>query len=86
MSKTAMIRARMDETLNESVEKIFKKLALSTTEAITLYYSQIKLNNGIPFRIKIPNKTTEKTFKETDKEINLNKVNNTDDLFRELRI
>lgn len=85
MSKTAMIRARMNENLKADVEKIFKKLGLSTTAAITLYYSQIKLNNGIPFQIKIPNKITAKTFNETDKNANLNEVKNVDDLFKELQ-
>lgn len=86
MNKTAMIRARMEENLKTDVEKVFNELGLTTTEAITLYYKQIKLHNGLPFSLKIPNKTTKKTFKETDKKQNLIKVDNSKKLFDNLEI
>ena len=86
MNKSAMIRARIEENLKEEVNKVFEELGLSTTEAITLFYKQIKLNNGLPFDVKIPNKTTRKTFVETDKKENLLKAENADDLFAKLEI
>jgi DNA-damage-inducible protein J len=72
MAKTAMIRARTNPTLKIDVEVIFKKLGLSTTEAINLFYHQVKLHQGLPFAVKLPNKTTLETFKNTDagKELN----------------
>lgn len=86
MNKSAMIRARIEEKLKQDVGKVFDKLGLSTTEAITLFYKQIKLNNGLPFDVKIPNKTTKKTFGETDKKENLVKAGNADDLFAKIEI
>ena len=86
MNKSAMIRARIEEKLKEDVGKVFDKLGLSTTEAITLFYKQIKLNNGLPFDVKIPNKATRKTFVETDKKENLVKAGSADDLFAKLEI
>ena len=76
MNKSAMIRARVEEKLKSDVGKVFEKLGLSTTEAITLFYKQIKLNNGLPFSVKIPNKITKQTFAETDKKKNLIKAKN----------
>jgi hypothetical protein len=38
MSKTATIRARIEPNLKEDVEKLFKKMGLTTTEAINLFY------------------------------------------------
>ena len=86
MNKSAMIRARIEEGLKSDVTKVFEKLGLSTTEAITLFYKQIKLHNGLPFSVKIPNKTTKQTFKETDKRKNLVKTKNVKDLFDKLEI
>lgn len=54
MSKTATIRARVEPSLKDRVEKIFEKLGLNTTQAINLFYKQVELNNGLPFDLKIP--------------------------------
>ena len=64
MAKTAMIMARIEPDLKTDAEKILKKLGLSTTEAINLFLSQIRLHKGLPFEVKIPNKTTLETFKK----------------------
>jgi len=59
--KTQVINARIEPELKNQVETIFKELGLSTTQAITMFYKQVVLNNGIPFDIKIPNeKSVEK--------------------------
>ncbi len=76
-----MIRAGIEPELKENVESILNELGISTTEAITLFYNQIRLNNGIPFEIKIPNATTVKTFKDTDSAKNIVKAKDADDMF-----
>ncbi|MCK5211090.1 type II toxin-antitoxin system RelB/DinJ family antitoxin [Candidatus Parcubacteria bacterium] len=86
MNKSAMIRARIEEKLKVDVGKVFEKLGLSTTEAITLFYKQIKLHDGLPFSVKIPNKTTKQTFEETDKKKNLVKTKDAKSLFDKLEI
>jgi DNA-damage-inducible protein J len=65
-TKSAMIRARVDPALKKEVEGILSKLGLSTSEAINLFYHQVKLIRGLPFAVRIPNKMTVKTFKDTD--------------------
>lgn len=42
MTKSAMIRARVDPTLKQEAENIFEALGLSATQAITLFYQQVK--------------------------------------------
>jgi DNA-damage-inducible protein J len=86
MAKTEFIRARVDEQLKENVEKLFSQLGLTMTDAITLFLKQCELNNGLPFEVKIPNEKTEKVFQATDKEEHLKVFNNTDEMFRELKI
>lgn len=84
MAKTAMIMARTEPDLKSDAEKILKKLGLSTTEAINLFLSQIRLHKGLPFKVKIPNKTTRETFKKTDEGKELVKCKDADDMFKRL--
>lgn len=86
MTKTATVRARIEPNLKTDVENIFKKLGLSTTEAINLFYRQVKLRKGLPFSVVIPNKTTEKVFKDTDAGRNLIRCDDANDMFDKLGI
>ena len=56
--KTAIINARIKPELKGDVEKILSQLGITTTQAITMFFEQIKLNKGIPFQLKIPNDET----------------------------
>ena len=58
MAKTATIRARVQPDLKHRVERLFAQLGLSTTEAITLFYRQVDLHQGLPFAVRIPNAET----------------------------
>lgn len=60
MTKSAMIRARMDPALKEEVEEILQSLGLSTTQALTLFYQQIRLTKGIPFELRLPGRLPER--------------------------
>ncbi|HFQ80772.1 MAG TPA: type II toxin-antitoxin system RelB/DinJ family antitoxin [Desulfobacterales bacterium] len=86
MTKTATVRARIEPGLKTDVENLFKTLGLSTTEAINLFYRQVKLRKGLPFSVVIPNKTTEKAFIDTDAERGLIRCEDADDMFEKLGI
>ena len=58
MSKSATVRARLKPELKEKAEKVLKRLGLNTTQAITLFYRQIEMNNGLPFDLVIPTEIT----------------------------
>jgi DNA-damage-inducible protein J len=83
--KTAMIRARTEPKLKKDVEIIFERLGISSTEAINLFYTQVRLKKGIPFEIKIPNKATLKAFKDSENRKNIKSFNNINDLLKELK-
>ncbi len=86
MAKSATIKAKMEPELKAEVEKIFKTLGLSTTEAITLFYRQVMLRRGLPFEVKIPNQTTIQTFEDTDAGRNLIECENAEEMFEKLGI
>jgi len=46
------------------VEKILAQLGISTTQAITMFFEQIKLNRGIPFELKLPNEETQAAMED----------------------
>lgn len=84
MSKSAMVRARLEPDLKEHAEDVFQKLGLSVTQAITLFYKQVELQNGLPFKVGLPNKLTQETFDKTDAGKELNTSKNIDDMFGKL--
>lgn len=84
MSKTAMIRARIEPALKVSVERLFHKLGLTASEAIKLFYQQVRLQKGLPFEVKIPNAVTRQVFEETDRGIGLKSFKNKEELFEDL--
>ena len=85
MRKSAVIRARVEPSLKRRAESIFRRLGVSTTQAITMYYRQVILREGLPFDIVIPNATTKKTFEATDAGRDVILCENAEDMFRTKR-
>ena len=56
MAKTATVHVRMDEQVKEDALSVFESLGISMADAITMYFKQVALKNGIPFEL-----TAEKT-------------------------
>ena len=86
MGKTAMIRARTEPGIKSEVEKIFHRLGISCTEAINLFFRQVALQKGIPFEIKVPNRTTLRAMKLASHKKGLVKCKDLDELFHKLGI
>ena len=84
MARNATIRARIDPELKAEVEKLFNELGLSTTEAINLFYRQVKMRKGLPFSVVVANKITEKVFKDTDAKKSLVRCEDVEDMFQKL--
>ncbi|MCP5045680.1 MAG: type II toxin-antitoxin system RelB/DinJ family antitoxin [bacterium] len=84
MSKSATIRARVEPELKNDVENIFKTLGLSATEAITMFYHMVKLKNGIPFEVRIPNPETQQVIRESREGINVTAHDDLDDYFEQI--
>lgn len=84
MQKTEFVRARVTTALKRDVENVLEPLGLSMSEAINLFLSQVRLNHGLPFKIKVPNLTTKRTFEATDQGIGLTYGSTVDNFFKEL--
>jgi DNA-damage-inducible protein J len=86
MSKTAVVTARIDPDLKRSAEHVFTMLGLNTTQAITLFFKQVELQQGLPFAIRVPNKSTQKALDEAQARSKLSSFNTVDELFDDLGI
>jgi DNA-damage-inducible protein J len=86
MSKTAVVRARVEPELKEQAETIFERLGVSTTQAISMFYKQVILRRGLPFDVAIPNATTRKAFEATDAGRDVILCRDADDMFKKLGI
>ena len=82
--RNATIRARTEEWLKEEVEGVLKELGMTPTEAINLFYNQIRLQRGLPFNVLIPNEETAQVLRDTDKGKNLVKHKTIEDMFKDL--
>jgi len=64
MPKTETVRARVEPELKRDAEAVLKKLGLTPSEAITLFLAQVKLNDGLPFPLRVPNRRTRQAIRE----------------------
>ena len=65
MSKTAILRTRVDSKKKAAAEAVFEKLGISIGDAISLFLSQVSIQKAIPFpltaspRLDLSNATPE---------------------------
>ena len=52
--KDAIVRARVEPRLKEDAESVFACLGISTTEAIRMFLTQVRMRRGLPFAVEIP--------------------------------
>ena len=64
MPKTAMIRARVEPKLKKNAETVLRRVGLTPTEAVRLFYRQVTLHGGLPFAVRIPNAQTRKAMSD----------------------
>ena len=86
MSKSAVITARIEPGLKESVEQIFERLGITTTQAITLFLRQVELQQGLPFTLKVPNATTVAALQQAQGRQDLVTFDDAECLFADLGI
>ena len=83
--KSTAVHARIEAELKQDVERIFKEVGLTMSDAIKLFLSQVRLNNGLPFDVKIPNRETRRAHADAVAEHNLTSYSSVDELFDKFR-
>lgn len=54
MAKSANLYARIEPEVKEQAETILNALGIPASSAITMFYKQIILHNGLPFEVTLP--------------------------------
>ena len=65
MNKLAFVHARVEPRTKEQAEGVLRKLGLTPTQAIRLFYHQICLRRGLPFPVQVPNALTRRTLERS---------------------
>lgn len=86
MRKSAMVRARLEPDLKTQAKHVFHRLGLNATQAITMFYKQVELRDGLPFDVVVPTTTTKRTFEASDAGRDLVVCEDADDMFQKLGI
>ena len=60
MANSNVVYARIDTTLKENAENILNRLGITPSSAIQMLYSQIVLQKGMPFELRLPVNKQEK--------------------------
>lgn len=84
MNKTATINARIEPKLKHQAEAILHGVGLSTAEAIRIFYTQVCLNKGLPFEVKLPSTETLAAIHELESGKGT-KYNSMDEVWSELK-
>ena len=51
---TALIRARTTPELKGEVHAIFAELGITPSQALNIFYSEVRRHRGLPFEVKVP--------------------------------
>lgn len=84
--QTTMYQFRIDAQEKQEVFQIFNELGVKPSQAIKMFFRQVKETRSIPFDVKLPNKETIETMEKVKQGQELNICKNSDDLFDKLGI
>ena len=84
MNKTATLQVELPPGLKQEVDEILEELGMTAAQTIHLFYRQIQLNQGLPFEVRLPNKLTAKTLRESKADKGVRHFRNKKALFADL--
>jgi len=64
----------LNSDVKEKAKEILSRYGLSLSDAVNIFLTQVVLEKGIPFPIRIPNETTKQALKEVREKKNLEEI------------
>ncbi len=62
MAKTATVRARIEPSIKKKAEAVLRKIGMTPSEAINVFYHRVAADKAVPFSLHIPNAQTRKAI------------------------
>jgi len=84
MSKTEQVNVRIEPEVKKAAETVFKKLGLTPSQAVKMFYRQAALQQGLPFTVSIPNRETLEAMRELEEGKDLRRFDRFEDYMDEL--
>ena len=87
MSKTGYVTARVEPKLKASAGRVLKKVGVSTSDAITLFFRQVVIHRGLPFDVRVPNAETVRALREMNdpaKRAKMKTASTIDEMYEEI--
>lgn len=85
MGKTETVRARVEPKLKREAEAVLKRVGLTSSEAITLFLTQVRLTQGLPFPVRLPNKATTRALTEARARANIESFDSVEEWANKMR-
>jgi DNA-damage-inducible protein J len=85
ITKTALVRARMEPSIKKKAERVLSQIGISPSEAINVFYRRIVSDKGIPFSLNVPNAETRKAIRDTRQGKNLMAFDTFEDFAKHMR-
>ncbi|MFL5149860.1 MAG: type II toxin-antitoxin system RelB/DinJ family antitoxin [Microvirga sp.] len=83
MSKTSVVRARIEPELKEGAERILSEVGLTPSTAVGILYRRIISERGFPISLKMPNETTRAALEDAMLGRNLKEIHSIYDILEE---
>lgn len=67
MAKTATVRARIEPVIKKEAENVLRRIGMSPSDAINVFYRRVARGKGIPFSLNVPTAETRKAITNAHK-------------------
>jgi len=82
----AEISVRVEPGLKDGAAKVFEKLGISESEAISWFLREVVTRQQLPFPERIPNRKTLETMEKTDSGEELTEYGDVEEFYRKMDI
>jgi len=75
---------KVDPKAWDAAKIIFKEYNLTVSDAINIFLNRVRIDQGLPFKIKVPTKELKKAIREADNN-NLIRYDSTEEMMHDLK-
>ncbi len=86
MTKSAQLNVRLEPEVKESAEAVFNELGITASQAVSMFFRQVSLQNGLPFEVKIPNAETVAALRDLEEGRDVQRYDSVEELFKDAGI
>ena len=84
MTKRRQTSIKVDPIAWDSAKEIFKEYNMSVTDAINIFLNKVRLEGGLPFDIKVPNKRLKEAMEQSNRG-EIVHYNSVEDMMKDLK-